>query len=117
MKVVSMYTGDDQKTHFRDIELTWKPTREQAGTAEMEAVTDTSWVRTAEATMPEFHPAPRRQYLVLLEGSIDLISTTGERRNLETGDIAVAEDTSGEGHIVRMHGCTRYTAFFAPIQA
>jgi len=111
-----MYSGQDRKTHFQEVELVMKPEagRPNVQVADLPPARGAPWVRVSSTTMPDFHTAPRKQYLVLLEGSVEVISTTGERRTLWPGDILLAEDTVGEGHIVRMNGCSRWAAYFVP---
>lgn len=46
----------------------------------------------------DWHPAPARQYIVLLDGEIEIEVGTGERRRFEGGDVVLAEDTTGRGH-------------------
>ena len=46
----------------------------------------------------EFHTAPRRQYVVNLEGEVEIEIGDGTRRILRTGDVLLAEDTTGGGH-------------------
>ena len=49
----------------------------------------------------DFHTAPRRQLVVNLEGEVEIEVGDGTRRILRTGDILLAEDTTGQGHISR----------------
>jgi hypothetical protein len=48
----------------------------------------------------DFHTAPRRQYVVNLEGGLRSKWVMGPSVS-GTGDILLAEDTSGQGHISR----------------
>ena len=47
------------------------------------------------------HPAPRRQFVIVLAGGIEIDASDGERRRLGRGDVLLAEDTSGKGHVTR----------------
>ena len=49
----------------------------------------------------DYHQAPRRQYVVNLEGIAEFECADGSKVQLEPGDILVAEDLSGHGHIAR----------------
>ena len=49
----------------------------------------------------ELHTAPRRQYVVNLEGEVEIEVGDGTKRILRSGDILLAEDTTGQGHISR----------------
>jgi hypothetical protein len=51
----------------------------------------------------DFHwlPAPHRQYLVLLDGEIEIECGMSEKRRFRGGDIVLLEDTWGSGHRTR----------------
>ncbi|MBN2613223.1 MAG: hypothetical protein JXB00_16840 [Bacteroidales bacterium] len=46
----------------------------------------------------DFHNAPQRQYVVLLDGEIEIETSTGEKRVFKTGDVILADDLEGKGH-------------------
>ena len=48
-----------------------------------------------------WHNAPERQYIVILEGDLDVEVGDGTRRRFGPGDILLAEDLTGRGHISR----------------
>lgn len=50
------------------------------------------------------HPAPKRQLLVFLSGSVEVIVSDGESRLFNPGDFCLLEDTLGEGHVTRNVG-------------
>lgn len=45
-----------------------------------------------------FHNAPQRQYIVLLDGGIEIETSLGEKRIFKPGEILLVEDTTGKGH-------------------
>jgi len=49
----------------------------------------------------DWHVAPQRQFIVLLDGAIELEVSDGSRRVLRGGEILLMEDTSGKGHRTR----------------
>jgi hypothetical protein len=49
-------------------------------------------------TSVDFHPAPRRQLVILLKGQVEYFCGDGSRRLLGSGDILVVDDTKGQGH-------------------
>jgi hypothetical protein len=49
----------------------------------------------------DFHNAPQRQYLVLIDGEIEIETTLGEKRQFKAGDVLLLEDTEGKGHRTR----------------
>ena len=48
-----------------------------------------------------WHNAPRRQFVITLAGEGEIIVGDGTRRRFGPGDIMLAEDTTGQGHMTR----------------
>jgi hypothetical protein len=44
------------------------------------------------------HPAPRRQYVVTISGTLRFTVSNGDTFTISPGTLLVAEDTIGEGH-------------------
>jgi hypothetical protein len=51
-----------------------------------------------------WHPAPRRQFLVYLQGETEITASDGARRRLGPGMLILVEDTTGKGHRSRALG-------------
>lgn len=49
----------------------------------------------------DFYPAPHRQFIILLNGEIQIETSDGDIRTFSAGDILLVEDTTGEGHRTR----------------
>lgn len=61
---------------------------------------------------PGWHVAPRRQFVVHLEGSVEVQVSDGEVRRFDPGSVILLEDTWGEGHLTRpVDGPDRTTLF------
>lgn len=50
------------------------------------------------------HPAPGRQFLVVLGGELELVTSLDEAHRLRPGDILLADDVGSKGHISRDAG-------------
>ena len=55
-------------------------------------------IRLPAGWVGEAHPSPDRQVLFCLKGSMDVFTSTGEKRRISAGDIWLMADTSGKGH-------------------
>jgi hypothetical protein len=98
MKVVRLYTGADNKSHFEDLEVPLKDGGKVGFVSELTKATGVVFRETTGDYDYDFHTAPRRQYVVNLEGEVEIEVGDGTRRILRTGDILLAEDTTGQGH-------------------
>lgn len=100
-------TGRDGETHFEDVRLPMSQVDfappaapldvAMLGAAESIAVigSDRSWAGAA------FHPAPARQWMVILAGHGSITTSDGETRECSPGDRFLLEDTTGTGHSSR----------------
>src|SRR2546425_554706 len=46
----------------------------------------------------DWHPAPRRQYIVNLDAGVQITASDGETRRIGAGEVLLVEDTWGKGH-------------------
>lgn len=99
MQIVRVYSGDDGESHFEDL------TPDQL--AEIVNRVGEGDIRLTTRPAPHFldyHIAPRRQYVMHLAGTAEYETADGSVRRLGPGDVLVAEDLTGRGHIARTVG-------------
>ena len=46
----------------------------------------------------DYHTSPQRQYIILLDGEIEIETSLHEKRTFKGGDVLLMEDTTGKGH-------------------
>src|ERR1044071_3912794 len=92
MKIIRLYTGADQKSHFEEVELKFGGNQPMLSTD------------ARAATSAVFRSAPPGHFLVTLSGSWEIAASNGVKRIFKTGDVMLADDTSGEGHTSRVLG-------------
>jgi len=101
MTIVRIYTGADNRSHFEDVRIPLKSTGKVGFLSELMRATGIVFRETGGDYNYEFHTAPRRQYVVNLEGEVEIEVGDGTKRVLRSGDVLLAEDTTGQGHISR----------------
>ncbi len=101
-KITRLYTGPDGKSHFEDINM---PLDELAGQgqhhSEVMKATGIFFSETDPDYYYDWHNAPGRRLLITLEGKSEMEASDGTKRQFGPGDIMLAEDTTGRGHISR----------------
>jgi len=101
VKVTRVYADEDGQSHFDDVEI---PLRDAGAIGHLsEPIAAESVIfRTNEAGYDyDWHVAPRRQLIVLLDGAIEIETSDGHRRTFRGGDVLLMEDTTGRGHRTR----------------
>jgi len=99
--VVKIYSDEKGESHFEEIEI---PLKDGGIIGKLsEALPATSVIfREVEPSYDwDFHTAPQRQYIILLDGEIEIETSLGEKRILKGGDVILAADTTGKGHRTR----------------
>ena len=99
MQIVRVYTGADGESHFEDL------TPDQfAALVNKVGEGPIQFNRRSSPSFSDYHQAPRRQYVVNLAGIAEFETADGSTRRLYPGDVLVAEDLTGHGHIARSIG-------------
>ncbi len=100
MKVTRMYTGEDNQSHFEDLDIPLKPA-DYGSASKVVPALEVIFRETPEGASLDFHNAPRRQFVITFSGLGELDCGDGSQRRFGPGDILLAEDTTGQGHITR----------------
>jgi len=95
MKITRLYTGKEGESHFEEIEVEIGKLQPGEGIIFRHA---------SPGHVQDWHPAPRRQYVVTLSGLGEIEIGDGTKRRFGPGDIMLADDTTGRGHITRVVG-------------
>ena len=115
MHIVRIYTGDDQQSHFEDVEVELRDTGLGGRMSALHPARGVIFRETGGDYDLDFHNAPRRQYVVNLSGSVEIEVGSGEKRVLGPGAILLAEDTTGQGHISRAVAGEARVSLFIPL--
>ena len=100
MKITRLYTDNDEESHFEDIDIPLKDHGDIGKLSETINATGIIFRETDGDYNYDWHTAPRRQYIIML-GDVEIEVGSGEKRLFASGDILLAEDTHGRGHISR----------------
>lgn len=102
MKVVRIYTGTDGESHVEPMDQTALPFTDRGGTRTPVVPAVGVEFALRKAGFIDFHPAPRRQYMVYLTARVEIGLGDGSSIVMEPGDVLQAEDTTGRGHTSRV---------------
>ncbi len=116
MRVHNLYVDDKGETHFRDIEIEWA---EQTNAGKLSKRLPATGIIFREV-QPDYdldwHPAPRRQYIINLDAGVKITASDGEARIIKAGEGSLVEDTTGKGHLpTAVEGKIR-NCIFVPVE-
>ena len=99
MPLFRLYTGADGKSHVEPIALTKTPDWGKGL-----ATTQISFREDPVGRFIDWHPAPRRQFVIILSGQLEIGCGDGSKQTFGPGDARLVEDTTGKGHTTRVVG-------------
>lgn len=99
MGISRMYTGDDGETHVEDLGLDTHPEL-----TSLLAAKGVVFRSQPAGAFSDFHPAPRRQFVITLSGEVEIGLADGTVYRYGPGHVNLAEDMTGKGHTTRVVG-------------
>jgi len=75
-----------------------------------------SFISSPSEWFGDWHPAPRRQFIFMLAGELEVEVSDGEVRKFVPGDVLLVEDTAGQGHISRVVSKERAYLAVVPLE-
>ena len=114
-KVTRLYTGADGKSHLGDIEIPLHGMGDIRRESEIMKAKGIIFVELGANHNSGWHNAPRRQFVIGLEGEVEIEVGDGSKRRLSPGDVLLAEDTKGQGHITRVLNNQPRKSVFIPL--
>jgi uncharacterized cupin superfamily protein len=112
MKITRIFCLDDGASAFEDIEIELTHSGTIGSLSKPYPVSSVVFRETPPEYDFDWHPAPHRQYIILLDGEIEIESRGGDKRRFRGGDILLVEDTWGSGHRTRTtNGKLRHSIF------
>jgi hypothetical protein len=101
MMITRLYTDDAGDSRFEERDIPLFDRGEIGRMSEALPATGVILRETGGDYDYDFHNAPARQFILMLDGVIEIETSTGERREFRGGDILFVEDTGGKGHKTR----------------
>jgi len=112
MRIHNLYVDEQGETHFRDLQVDWVQEGPGGKMSRRHAATGVIFRETAGDYDLDWHPAPRRQYIVNLDAGVDITVSDGETRRIGAGEVLLVEDVTGKGHLSKaVAGQIRHSIF------
>jgi len=118
---IRLYTDANGVSHFSKETLPLAPV---AGGQGMEATLAVNRIGDVKGVMfaqlkagatEDWHIAPRRQFMVCVQGVVEITASDGQKQRLTPGQFMLLEDTTGKGHITHAAGSEDHVALAVPV--
>ena len=93
MGTYRMYADDDAISRWEEIDLEKVPSWTEGIT-----VNQLRFGSRQPGVLQDWHPAPQRQFVVILSGQLEIGFEDGSKKIFGPGDARLVEDTTGKGH-------------------
>ena len=115
VKIHRFFTGPDGLTHAEEIEVKFDMGDGGNGLYKFLSNSGAVLRRSPPGRVNDWHTASRRQYIITLSGRAELELSGGQTLKVGPGDIELAEDTTGKGHITRTVGTEDRISIAIPV--
>ena len=116
MRIHNIYVDDNGESHWRDIEVEWAEERNFSKLSKRLPATGIIFRETSGSYNLDWHPAPRRQYIINLDGGVKITASDGVAREIGAGEVILVEDVRGKGHLSQSIGGKLRHSIFVPIE-
>ena len=116
MRIHNLYTDAQGQSHFRDIEVEWVETTPGGKLSKRLPATGIIFRQVPPTYDLDWHPAPRRQYIINLDGGVQITASDGEARVIGAGEVILVEDVRGKGHLSKAVEAKLRHCIFVPIE-
>jgi hypothetical protein len=104
-----VYASADGESHFEDVvvnttRVTVAPDAPGGEMTSARPATELTFLRMDNGYARDWHPAPRRQFVLVSTGEVEVTVSDGQHRRFGPGSFFLADDTNGRGHRTRAVG-------------
>ena len=107
-KIFRVYTGANGQSHLAEESLALQPFVDTEGAygegTPLQQAMGITFRLAPPGYVLSWHCAPRRQYTITLSGAAEVEVGDGTVARVGPGDVLLAEDLTGQGHITRVVG-------------
>ena len=119
--ILRVYSGADGQSHVEEMPLAMQPFVDTEGAygegTPLQSVQGITFRVSPPGYVLNWHCAPRRQYTITLAGEAEIEVGDGTVKRVGPGDVLLAEDLTGQGHITRVVGQQQRFYMVIPLAA
>ena len=115
MRIHNLYTDANGESHFRDIKIEWVEETRGGKVSKRLPASGIIFRQVPSTYDLDWHPAPRRQYVINLDGGVQITASDGLSRIIGAGEVILVEDTTGKGHLSKAVDSKLRHCVFVPV--
>ncbi|PZC46834.1 MAG: hypothetical protein DK306_001293 [Chloroflexi bacterium] len=116
MHLHNLYADATGESHFRDIEIDCGLVSRAGKLSERLPASGIIFREVPADYDLDWHPAPRRQYIINLDAGVRITASDGESRVIGAGEVILVEDVSGKGHLSQAVDGAARNCIFVPVE-
>ena len=116
MRIHNLYTDAGGQSHFRNIEVEWAEETRAGKLSKRLPATGIIFREVPPTYDLDWHPAPRRQYIINLDAGVQITASDGESRVIGAGEVILVEDVAGKGHLSKAVSSAVRHCIFVPVE-
>src|SRR3712207_9390388 len=94
--ITRVYSDNNGDSHFEDLKIALKEAGSIGRLSDVLPATGVVFREVEPSYDWNFHTAPQKQYIILLDGEIEIETSLGAKRSFKAGDVLLVEDTTGK---------------------
>ncbi|MBI3328695.1 MAG: hypothetical protein HYZ81_18585 [Nitrospinae bacterium] len=99
MNIHRLYTDAKGESHFEDVQIEYIESNRTGRLSKRLPATGLIFREVPPTYELDWHPAPRKQYIINLDNGVQITASDGEVRVIGAGEVLLVEDTTGKGHL------------------
>jgi len=99
MRIHNLYEDEQGESHWRDIQVEWTEMTVGGPASSRQHASGVIFREMPVTYDLDWHVAPRRQYVIHLNGDAQITASDGVARTIKAGEIVLVEDVKGKGHL------------------
>ena len=112
MVIHRLYVDEKGESHFENVEIEFSETGRAGRLSQRLSATGIIFREVPPTYDLDWHPAPRKQYIINLDAGVQITASDGESRCIGAGEVLLVEDTWGKGHLSKaLDGKLRHCIF------
>jgi hypothetical protein len=115
MRIHNLWVDDKGESHWRNVEVEYVETTRAGRLSKRLPATGIIFREVQPDYDLDWHPAPRRQYIINLDAGVQITASDGESRKIGAGEVILVEDVHGKGHLSKAIDGKVRNCIFVPI--